>query len=466
MPFGAMRHGFTYQAGGVIPTRTAVTITAYGNAKISTAQSKFGGASALFDGSGDYLDLNENIMPVGAFTIEMWYRPSSLASVQTLWSNFLNNEDGSATLWVNTTGQVNFYLKSSNIVSSTTNLVVNTWYHIAVRKNSSDGYALYINGVSESTATNSTAFSSTTNLIGARFNNSLASFAEFTNGYIDEFRVSDTARYTANFTPQSGSFANDENTVLLIHADGTDTSTTFTDDTTSTISSRTPKTFTANSGAALSTTSPQFGTASLYLDGTNDNVRSTTTYSDLQLISGDWTIEGWINTSDTMSEFLNYQDQGTNNGWAIGTRSSNRLLIVNGDGSTGLNVLLSSNDAWTTNTWTHFAFTYDDAANTISIYANGSRVAQEGSWSNPDANTAETMRIGFGNGVSSGLFNDGPYYYSGYLDEIRISTNVRYTGTTYTVPTEAFVNDANTVLLLHFDGTNSSTTITDDGGPQ
>ena len=34
---------------------TPKTVTAYGNAQISTARSQFGGASALFDGSGDYL---------------------------------------------------------------------------------------------------------------------------------------------------------------------------------------------------------------------------------------------------------------------------------------------------------------------------------------------------------------------------------------------------------------------------
>jgi hypothetical protein len=228
MPLGGFR--VNSLAKYAPPTRTAVTITAYGNAQIDTAQSKFGDASALFDGSGDYLDLNENIMPAGAFTIEMWYRPSSLASVQTLWGNFLNNETGSATLWVNTNGQVNFYLKPSNIVSSTTYLAVNTWYHIAVRKNSSDGYALYINGVSESTATNATALSSTTNLIGTRFNNSLASFAEFTNGWIDELRISNTARYTDNFTPSTSAFVNDANTLILLHMDGADASTTFTDD--------------------------------------------------------------------------------------------------------------------------------------------------------------------------------------------------------------------------------------------
>jgi hypothetical protein len=232
------------------------------------------------------------------------------------------------------------------------------------------------------------------------------------------------------------------------------------------IPTRTPKTLTANNGAALSTTTSQFGTASLYLDGTNDNVRTTTTYADLQLSSGDWTIEGWINTSDTLSEFLNYQDQGTNDGWAIGTRSSNRFLHVNSNGSTGLSVLLSSNNAWTTNTWTHFAFTYDASATRLSIFAGGNRVAQNTSWVSPDANTVEELRIGFGYGNSGGLFNDGPYYYQGYIDEIRISTTVRYTGTTYTVPTAAFDNDADTVLLLHFDGTNGSTTITDDGGPQ
>jgi hypothetical protein len=34
---------------------TPKTVTAVGNAQISTAQSKFGGASIAFDGTGDYL---------------------------------------------------------------------------------------------------------------------------------------------------------------------------------------------------------------------------------------------------------------------------------------------------------------------------------------------------------------------------------------------------------------------------
>ena len=50
----------------------------------------------------------------------------------------------------------------------------------------------------------------------------------------------------------------------------------------------------------------------------------------------------------------------------------------------------------------------------------------------------------------------------GVLDEFRISNTARYTGSTLTVPTAAFTNDANTVLLLHMNGAQDSTSFPDD----
>lgn len=47
---------------------------------------------------------------------------------------------------------------------------------------------------------------------------------------MDEFRISNTARYTTTFTPQTTPFQNDANTLLLLHMDGTDGSTVFFDD--------------------------------------------------------------------------------------------------------------------------------------------------------------------------------------------------------------------------------------------
>ena len=46
--------------------------------------------------------------------------------------------------------------------------------------------------------------------------------------FIDEFRISNSARYTANFTPAV--HTTDANTVLLLHMDGANSGTTFTDE--------------------------------------------------------------------------------------------------------------------------------------------------------------------------------------------------------------------------------------------
>jgi hypothetical protein len=58
-------------------------VTANGDAKISTAQSKFGGASALFDGTGDYLSsADDSSLEMGTndFTIEGFIYPTSVSA--------------------------------------------------------------------------------------------------------------------------------------------------------------------------------------------------------------------------------------------------------------------------------------------------------------------------------------------------------------------------------------------------
>jgi len=69
-------------------------VTAYGNAKISTTQSKFGGSSAYFDGSGDYLGAGDsNDWDIGSadFTLDFWVRPSNVGSDKTLFAKRSNS---------------------------------------------------------------------------------------------------------------------------------------------------------------------------------------------------------------------------------------------------------------------------------------------------------------------------------------------------------------------------------------
>jgi hypothetical protein len=64
-------------------------------------------------------------------------------------------------------------------------------------------------------------------------------------------------------------------------------------------------------------------------------------------------------------------------------------------------------------------------------------------------------------GISSNNVGDSGYIFKGYMDEIRISNTARYTAN-FTAPTTAFINDTNTLLLIHADGANTSNTFIDD----
>ena len=88
-------------------------------------------------------------------------------------------------------------------VSSGSALNTNTWSHVAVCRSGST-INLYINGVLgvlAGSATYTGNFSDGLCKIGS------GSHGAF-NGFIDEFRITKFARYTANFTPSTSAFLN------------------------------------------------------------------------------------------------------------------------------------------------------------------------------------------------------------------------------------------------------------------
>jgi len=212
------------------------TITVNGNAQVSTAQSKFGGASALFDGSGDYLntavysDLNSASSDV---TWECWIYVNNVTGAKIVMGGRYDYEP----LIYLSGSTLRLYLSSNgtswNLVNGATfgTLAINTWYHIAFVRNGTT-VKTYRDGVEQSsTAVSTTAiwWTSTPQLYIGCIDPTLSN--AFWNGYIDEVRISSTARYTANFTAPTSAFISDANTVFLMHADGANASTTFTDDT-------------------------------------------------------------------------------------------------------------------------------------------------------------------------------------------------------------------------------------------
>jgi len=80
----------------------AHTVTAYGNAAVSTAQSQFSGASLLVDGGtpGDYLEVpNSSDWELGSnpFTVECWIHP--IAAMSSYGAFVTHNGYSSNTGW-------------------------------------------------------------------------------------------------------------------------------------------------------------------------------------------------------------------------------------------------------------------------------------------------------------------------------------------------------------------------------
>jgi hypothetical protein len=204
--------------------------------------------------------------------------------------------------------------------------------------------------------------------------------------------------------------------------------------------------FSVNGDAQLSTAEKQFGTASLLVDGTGDYVNASGTVDGLD--GGAFTIEFWWYASDAITQTGILWDgrNASGEGYSIGIDNGN--LIIYEDGAQ----LSSSSGLFSNNTWMHLAFARD-ASNNGALWSRGTRRNAIGGGLVNNNNSNRTF-------IGADL--NGANAVSAYIDEYRQSDIARYnpvTDATITVPTSEFSIDANTVNLLHFDGTNGSTTI-------
>jgi hypothetical protein len=179
----------------------ALTVTATGNVQISTAQSKFGGSSAYFDGSGDRLETTTGLTPLqmgtGDFTVEAFIRPtSSVAGYKGLigiTSSYVE------TLYI-LSGQLVWY--NSGAAAGT--IAVDTWYHVAVSRQGTS-LRVFIDGNLVDTSTNSVDITN----FGARFTAGDSGYRANENfqGWMDELRITKgISRYNATFTPPTAPF--------------------------------------------------------------------------------------------------------------------------------------------------------------------------------------------------------------------------------------------------------------------
>lgn len=182
----------------------AVTLT--GNVARSSTQSKFGGYSAAFDGSGDLASVassSDFAFGTGDFTIEFFVRQAVAGEAVLIDCRPNPSTNGAYILMYVDASGIYLYVNSAVRI---TGPVVSTgaWHHIALSR-SSGSTRLFVDGTQAgATYADATAYISCPVNIGASEN-----WVWVLNGHIDDMRITKgVARYTANFAVPTEAFPN------------------------------------------------------------------------------------------------------------------------------------------------------------------------------------------------------------------------------------------------------------------
>ena len=183
---------------------TPKTVTAAGNAQISTAQSKFGSSSVRFFGGrlvAPVIDLRSD------FTLETWaYADNPSGGVRAVAGNWKNEQ----LLLVQSGANLELYwfpFSAGSPLITSAGLVAGQWQHLACTRQGTT-FRVFISGSVVGTATNSqTASASTASFLVGSYPAADGSSTGPYSGHLDDFRLTvGIARYTANFTPPAAAF--------------------------------------------------------------------------------------------------------------------------------------------------------------------------------------------------------------------------------------------------------------------
>jgi hypothetical protein len=374
------------------------------------------GGSGYFDASGDYLSVTDNAtlrFGTNPFTIQAWvYIPSAGVEV----SGIAGKGDSTAgTGWnfiVLTTGALRFS-NGTTILDSVSTITFGAWNHVAAVRTSTatNGFQMYINGVSVFTGTVNTNFNQTNNL-GIASNRNLGSST--LNGYMSSFKISNVAE---TITVPTSPLTSDANTTILLN---------FTNG--SIIDNAMMNDLETVGNAQISTAQNKFGGSSILFDGTGDWL--LTPYKPfVNLIPMQaWTWEAWVYPTNSASDKRLFCTGGGTAGWnsttgihvLIQTDQTTRVLDFQISQNTATPISINSTATVPLNQWTHVAVSV--SGNTAYLAVNGTVVSGSVS-GKARPSTNPTAIIGSIPGEGSSSTN-----YAGYMNDVRLTIGVaRYT---------------------------------------
>lgn len=203
LPMDGSNNGTTFTDWSPNPK----TVTAAGNAKTVTAQSKYYGSSGYFDGTGDKLTLTSHVgfaLGTGDFTLEFWFYNINGGHGETD-ARYVQigptGVKGSLSIYSpgSTIGTILVQAYSSEAVTigaASAEITSGEWHHFALTR-SSGSWKLFLDGVAFSTSSVTNNLLQNAVYVGGS-NVTTTSY----NGYIqDLLLVKGAALWTSDFTP-------------------------------------------------------------------------------------------------------------------------------------------------------------------------------------------------------------------------------------------------------------------------
>ena len=404
-----------------------------------------GGYSTYFDGTNDRIEMTAiSDLSSTNYTIEMWvYAEVDLNSSTYI---FMENSDDAST------GNLQFYTvgggttlrvtergNGSLATDVTMDFESHRWYHLAVVWDGTNTN-IYVDGVSKGSSTNNAISGAGS---GLTVNGDGSGTYEWP-GYIRDFRISTTARYTSNFTPPTEALTADSNTdVLLCHApylaDGSTNSRAITISNNVSTKPFGPydyEPWTVDVGGSVKLVS----TSNLKTTAAAVNAVGNTA-------SSEYTVEGWLYLESyptTGGALFSKGTSGTTSpgdAIVVGQIRSAGAVYCSLDGNFSGSHITTADGALRLKEWCHIALT-KTSAGLHTLYVNG---VSKGTYSNASVNMSAST-----NAYIGGVMYDpdaAARTLTGHVADVRVTDEVIYTGA-FTPPTSPVSQTSNTTLLM------------------
>ena len=432
-----------------------LTITANGSISVQSfspfTETDITTGSAYFDGTGDYIvsTSSPNLAPgTGDFTLECWVYFTAVGSDPGILQIGPNAPGTNTPAYTNSIGIARgsgsgkgFFINNGTYTIGTSSVIpLYTWCHLAVARQGTT-HRYFVNGILDGTVTDTTNYTGTYLFAGVAYGSNYPM-----TGYISNIRfIKGTAAYTANFALPTAPLTATANTQLLtLQNRQPHNNHSFQD------SSTYNWLITRNGNPTQGSFSPfsQSGWSTLFNGSNGLSVPSNAALS----FSGEFTFETFVyynaipGSGGAASFIMRRSNTASGSSFQFGLTNDTgqykyfvSISVSSTDYNTNWNVSAPS-----VGRWYHVAVVRDNSSN-MHCWLDGIKLTLSGGNSNIPGTTnvpSTDVTIGWRN-----YYND--LYLNGYLSNLRLSAAALYSGSTFTVPAQAFdPSQANTRLLI------------------